>query len=54
MVILRGGKDAIHSNNAITMTLQEALGNCGLPADAIQLITDTSHETAAKFMKLNQ
>ncbi|MCI8706481.1 MAG: glutamate-5-semialdehyde dehydrogenase, partial [Lachnospiraceae bacterium] len=54
VVILRGGKDAIHSNNAITMTLQEALGNCGLPADAIQLITDTSHETAAKFMKLNQ
>ncbi len=53
-VILRGGKDAIHSNHAITMTLQEALQKCGLPKDAIQLITDTSHETAAEFMKLNQ
>ncbi len=54
VVILRGGKDAIHSNHAITMTLQEALVKCQLPQDAIQLITDTSHETAAEFMKLNQ
>ena len=54
VVILRGGKDAIHSNHAITMTLQEALQKCELPKDAIQLITDTSHETAAEFMKLNQ
>lgn len=54
VVILRGGKDAIHSNKAITMTLQEALVKCELPADAIQLITDTSHETAEKFMRLNQ
>lgn len=54
VVILRGGKDAIHSNIAITMTLQEALVKCELPADAIQLITDTSHETAEKFMRLNQ
>lgn len=54
VVILRGGKDAIHSNHAITMTLQEALAKCGLPPESIQLITDTSHETAAQFMKLNQ
>lgn len=54
VVILRGGKDAIHSNHAITMTLQEALVKCQLSQDAIQLITDTSHETAAEFMKLNQ
>lgn len=54
VVILRGGKDAIHSNNAITKTMQEALMKCGLPANAIQLITDTSHETAAEFMNMNQ
>lgn len=53
VVILRGGKDAIHSNNAITKTMQEALIRCKLPADAIQLITDTSHETAQGFMRLN-
>ena len=52
-VILRGGKDAIHSNNAIAKVLQEALTACQLPTDAIQLITDTSHETAEKFMRLN-
>ena len=53
VVILRGGKDAIHSNHAITRTLQDALHKCQLPQDAISLITDTSHETAEKFMKLN-
>ena len=54
VVILRGGKDAIHSNSAITTVLRDALAKCSLPADAIQLITDTSHETAETFMRLNQ
>ena len=52
--ILRGGRDAIHSNQAITEVLRGALGECQVPADAIQLITDTSHETAEKFMRLNR
>lgn len=54
VVILRGGKDAIHSNQAITEVLQGALGKCQLPTEAIQLITDTSHETAEEFMRLNR
>ncbi len=54
VVILRGGKDALHSNHAITRTIQDALLKCELPQDAISLITDVSHETAEKFMKLNQ
>ena len=54
VVILRGGKDAIHSNQAITRVLQEALIKCQLPAEAIQLITDTSHQTAEEFMRLNR
>ena len=54
VVILRGGKDAIHSNNAITKTMQEALRKCGLPTSSIQLITDTSHETAEEFMRMNE
>ncbi len=53
VVILRGGRDAIHSNQAITEALQGALEACGLPKDAIQLITDTSHETAERFMRMN-
>lgn len=53
-VILRGGSDALHSNKAITDVIREALTGCGLPEDSIQLLTDTSHETAEQFMRLNQ
>ena len=53
-VVLRGGKDAINSNQAITGILQKALASCQLPADALLLITDTSHETAEEFMRLNR
>ena len=53
VVILRGGRDAIHSNQAIMEAWQGALEACGLPRDAIQLITDTSHETAERFMRMN-
>lgn len=53
-VILKGGSDAIHSNTAIVECIREALKESGVTEDAIQLITDTSRETAAEFMKLNQ
>lgn len=53
VVILRGGKDAIHSNQAIVDCIKEALLKQGLTEDAISLITDISHETAQKFMKMN-
>ena len=53
VVILRGGKDAIHSNQAIVSCIQEALSDQGLPKEAIALITDTSHETARDFMHMN-
>lgn len=53
-VILRGGSDAIHSNMAIVRLIRQALQQCQLPEDAIQLIEDTSRETAAALMKLNQ
>lgn len=53
-VILRGGSDAIHSNTAIVSVLRNALISCGISADAVQLLTDTSRETATAFMKLNR
>lgn len=53
-VILRGGSDAIHSNMAIVKVIREALLREGLPADAIQLLEDTSRETAQEFMRMNQ
>lgn len=53
-VILRGGSDAICSNEAITNVIRAALKESGMPEDAIGLVTDTSRETATKMMKLNQ
>ena len=54
VVILKGGSDAIHSNTAIVKCIREALVSAGIIENAIQLIEDTSRETAAEFMKMNQ
>ena len=54
VVILKGGSDAIHSNTAIVKFIREALVSAGITENAIQLIEDTSRETAAEFMKMNQ
>ena len=54
VVILKGGSDAIHSNIAIVETIRKALVKEGLPEQAIALIEDTSRETAAAFMKMNE
>ena len=53
-VILRGGKEAIYSNIAIAHTMREAVESVGLPADCIQLIENTSRESASELMKLNE
>ncbi len=50
-VILRGGSDAINSNKALVNIMRDAMKeykNC------VQLVEDTSHETAEKLMKLNK
>ncbi|MCL2508599.1 MAG: glutamate-5-semialdehyde dehydrogenase [Oscillospiraceae bacterium] len=52
-VILRGGKEAINSNTAITALMRDAITDAGLPAGCIQLVEDTSRESAAALMKLN-
>lgn len=53
-VILRGGSEAINSNKAIVNILTEAVKEAGLPENSIQLVEDTSRETATKMMKLNE
>ena len=53
-VILRGGSEAINSNKAIVKVLREAVKEAGLPEFSIQLVEDTSRETATKMMKLNE
>lgn len=51
--ILRGGKEAFHSSQYLTQLMREALAQCDLPQDAINLVEDTSRESATQMMKLN-
>ena len=52
--ILRGGKEAIHSNMAIAGVLRQAAESSGLPADCIQLVSDTSRESANQMMRMSK
>lgn len=49
--ILRGGKEAYNSARAIVDALADGVTKAGLPADAIQLINDTTRESANEIMK---
>lgn len=51
-VILRGGKEAFRSNQAVTKVLREALEEKGLPGDSVQLVEDTSRRSAQELMAL--
>ncbi|MEQ8196655.1 MAG: glutamate-5-semialdehyde dehydrogenase [Clostridiaceae bacterium] len=53
-VILRGGKEAINSNMAIVEIIGDALEEAGFPRNCVQLIEDTSRETAKEMMRLNE
>ncbi|MBO5360104.1 MAG: glutamate-5-semialdehyde dehydrogenase [Clostridia bacterium] len=52
-VILRGGKEAINSNKASAKIMRDAIKSVGLDENCIQLVEDTSRETANALMKLN-
>ncbi|WP_313430705.1 glutamate-5-semialdehyde dehydrogenase [Siminovitchia terrae] len=52
-VILRGSSSAKFSNLALVRTIHEALRKSVVPIDAVQLIEDTSRETAKELFKLN-
>ncbi|MGY6767689.1 glutamate-5-semialdehyde dehydrogenase [Ligilactobacillus salivarius] len=51
-VILRGGKEALQTNIKITKVIRQALEQEGINPDAVQIITETSHELANEFMQL--
>lgn len=53
-VILRGGKEALRTNQAVVKVMRQVLVVNGLPVDAIQLIEDTSHQVAQELMELNR
>lgn len=52
-VMLRGSSSAIYSNKALVAVLHRAIEQTALPVDSIQLLEDTSRETASKMLKLN-
>lgn len=51
--ILRGGSEAINSNKAIMKIMQEAAYSVGIPQGTLNIIEDTSRETATALMKMN-
>jgi glutamate-5-semialdehyde dehydrogenase len=53
-VILRGGKEAMHSSQAIVDVLHEAADDAGLPTDAVQLVSTTDRAAVGKFLAMPQ
>ncbi|MGN0544546.1 MAG: glutamate-5-semialdehyde dehydrogenase [Acutalibacteraceae bacterium] len=52
-VILRGGKEAIRSNTAVMELMRGAVREVGLPENVVNLIEDTSRESAGELMRMN-
>lgn len=50
-IILRGGRDALHSNTALVSVIRKVLATSGINADVVQLIEDTSHTVAEELMQ---
>jgi glutamate-5-semialdehyde dehydrogenase len=53
-VILRGGREAFHSNAALHLILADCLSEAGLPADAVQLVSTPDRAAVGHFLKLNE
>ena len=51
--ILRGGKEAFHSNKILSDIVREALAEAGAPADAVQFIDNTDRSLVKPFLKMN-
>ncbi len=51
-VILRSGKEAIHSSRAIAAIMAEAAADAGLPGDAVQLVSTTDREAVGHFLRM--
>ncbi|HES3399036.1 TPA: glutamate-5-semialdehyde dehydrogenase [Streptococcus pyogenes] len=50
-IILRGGKDAFHSNKALVKLIRQSLEKSGITPDAVQLVEDPSHAVAEELMQ---
>jgi len=52
--ILRGGSEALHSNQAIARCIERGLERAGLPASAVQVVTTTDRAAVGELLKLEQ
>jgi glutamate-5-semialdehyde dehydrogenase len=52
-ILLRGGKEALHSNTALHRVLQAGLAAEGLPRDAVQLVTTPDRAAVGHLLRLN-
>jgi glutamate-5-semialdehyde dehydrogenase len=52
--ILRGGSEAIESNKALALLVQQALQASGLPKDAVQLVQTTDREMVGQLITMPQ
>lgn len=52
-IILRGGKEAFNSNNALTDIMRQALSASGLPEASVSLVQDTTRESVDEIMRLS-
>jgi glutamate-5-semialdehyde dehydrogenase len=50
--ILRGGSEAIHSNQAIAACIHEGLASAGLPADVVQVIETTDRAAVGELVRM--
>ncbi len=53
-VILRGGKEAVHSNTALTTLVRDALASAGVTPEAVQFITDTDRAVVDQMIRLKE
>jgi len=53
-VILRGGKEAFNSNNALTSLMRNAIKKAGLPEDAVSLIQNTQRSSVDELLNLTE
>ncbi|GIX03339.1 MAG: gamma-glutamyl phosphate reductase [Planctomycetaceae bacterium] len=53
-VILRGGREALHTNLALYRCLKDELQNCDLPEHAVQLVATPDREMVGELLKLHE
>jgi glutamate-5-semialdehyde dehydrogenase len=53
-VILKGGKEALHSNLALALVMQDALGEAGAPQAAVQVIPSVAREATLELLKQDE